>query len=544
MSVKLTRRPEDLQEKEFDLLVIGGGIHGTCVARDAALRGLSVALIERGDFGSETSHNSLKLIHGGIRYLQHLDLGRIRESVLERRFWLSCARHLVRPIKFVIPTYGHGVRGALALGVATKLFGLLSWDRNRDLPESQHIGGGGLMSRADVIRDLPGIKQDRLTGAAYWHDGQVIDADRAMLEIVQSASTAGAVVCNYVSAKNLIRHVDTICGVTAIDVISGNELEIRAKVTINAAGPWANEITSWIKSNRRVGRLSSLSKCMNIIVRRPEHLDLPDYGFGVISERKSDSLLDASGRMFFVTPWKGLSIIGTSHLPCSENPDDVSFTNKDIDDFLDEVNAAYPFRLTSSDVLYCYGGLTPAEEGTRRGQVKRARHGEIIDHLRDDSVDGLITLIGVKFTTARLVAERAVDLALKKLGRDGFVCQTANELLVGATEGDAVSDHFWAQEDDNAGCIDMDGFESMIRDAVRNQMAMKISDIIDRRTDLAEMGHVTRDILKICANTIGSEQDWTANRRQAELEQALKQYKLIAKDSADTGNLRSTPQPS
>ena len=263
----LRRNTLDLESRDFDLLVIGAGIHGVCVARDAAMRGLSVALIDRGDLGGETSHNSLKIIHGGIRYLQHLDFARVRQSIVECRFWLRCAPHLVRPLKFVIPGYGHAMRGVAALAVATGLYNLLSIGSNRGVSLFNRVSAGGVMSKARILEMLPELKQKGLTGAAYWYDGQMLDADRVVLECVQSAVEEGAIVCNYVRACSLLHRGRHVCGVTAEDAVSGRGFEIRATQCINSAGPWASQLISDDIANGSSMRLTTLSKGMNLVTR-------------------------------------------------------------------------------------------------------------------------------------------------------------------------------------------------------------------------------------------------------------------------------------
>src|SRR5690606_19226027 len=208
----MQRDLDALARSQFDVLVIGGGIYGACIARDAALRGLSVALVEKGDFCSGTSHNSLKIIHSGIRYLQHLDFQRVRESIGERRVWLTIAPHLVQPLKFMIPTQGYLARGPLALQAAVLLHRMLGLDWNRGVADELKIPTGRVYGRSALRRSIPGLPLRGLSGAASWHDGQVVDADRMVIECLESAVQHGAKVANYLKADSFLHSGEKIHG--------------------------------------------------------------------------------------------------------------------------------------------------------------------------------------------------------------------------------------------------------------------------------------------------------------------------------------------
>ena len=202
----MERDPSKLQRNKYDLLVIGGGIYGACVTWDAALRGLSVALVEKGDFASATSANSLKIIHGGLRYLQHGDFKRMRESIRERRTLMEIAPHLVHPLPVLIPTFGHGMQGREVLSLALMINDLIGFDRNRlDDPE-KHICRGRVISRRECLELLPGIHKKDLTGGAIFHDAQVYNSERLVLSFIRSAEKAGAELANYVEVTGFIQN--------------------------------------------------------------------------------------------------------------------------------------------------------------------------------------------------------------------------------------------------------------------------------------------------------------------------------------------------
>ncbi|MEJ2748354.1 MAG: FAD-dependent oxidoreductase [Anaerolineae bacterium] len=223
----MKRNTSALTNQEFDLVVVGGGIFGVAAAWDATLRGLSVALIEQGDFGQATSANHFKVVHGGIRYLQHGDVYRIRESSAERSAFLRTAPHLVRPFPFVIPTYGHGMKSKEAMKIALLLYDLFTFDRNRGIKdERNHVPSGHTISRQECRAMFPDLDPTGLTGAAIFHDGQMYNPPRLTLAFVQSAAAAGAVVANYVQATGFLRQGNQVYGVTAVDKLSSEELEI------------------------------------------------------------------------------------------------------------------------------------------------------------------------------------------------------------------------------------------------------------------------------------------------------------------------------
>jgi glycerol-3-phosphate dehydrogenase len=529
----------------FDLLVVGAGIYGACVARDAALRGLRVAIIDRADFGGATSHNSFKLIHGGLRYLQHLDLARVRQSLAERRFWLRAAAHLIRPLRFVIPTYGHGSRGREALWCALRMYDLLGFDRNRELPPSQRVPPGRVLSRDELFALIPGLSGEGVTGGVTWYDGQMEDADRVLVECLLDAADAGAEVANYVAAAGFLGDEARLQGVRARDLLAGDEFEIRAALTVNCAGPWIAELLRVAPRPLATAGIAGFAKGMNLVTRR---LLGGEHAVGVASARRSDAVVGESARLYFITPWAGQSAIGTADLPYDGPPDGWRITEADVLQFIAEINAAYPAaRLGPEDVRYCYGGLSPAE-GQAHRQVRLSRQALIRDHAQSDAVDGLISVLGVKYTTARLVAERVVDLALRKLGRRGARCETARRPLPGARGlGDpaalerelraapgvgadaaavALLKPYGAayrpvlERAPQTGSAVERVFRAACLHAVRHEMAVRLRDLVLHRSTLAAREGLPLQRLEWCAEMMARELGWTEQRKAAELEAA------------------------
>ena len=272
----MQRNPEKLSKNTFEVVVVGGGVYGACIAWDAALRGLTVALVERGDFGQETSANSLKTVHGGLRYLQDFDLNLVRKMIEERSNYLRMAPHLVQPLACITPTYSKITKSRMVLGTALKMNDLAGYDRNRSL--DREIPSGELLSRQACKEILPGLSHENVTGAALWHDAQIYDTERFTLALVASAVEAGAEACNYVEAIGFIRRGDRIEGITASDKVTGEVIEIHSKVVINAAGPWIDLVLDHLNGNPGP-RIFQHSLAINIITRQI----VDDYAAGVPS---------------------------------------------------------------------------------------------------------------------------------------------------------------------------------------------------------------------------------------------------------------------
>ena len=523
-----------LCNETFDLVVVGAGVYGAATAWDASLRGLSVALIDKADFGSGTSFNNLKTIHGGIRYLQHADFKRMRESVRERRNLMRIAPHLVHPLPFVVPTYrGSFMKSRTAMRTALFINDLVSWDRNRLHDRQKHLPAGKALSRDDCLELAPGIESENLTGGVLWHDGQMHNSDRLTLSFVLSAAEEGAVVANFVEATDLLRDGARVAGVRARDVVAGTErLEIRGKLVVNASGPWVDNLSG---SERR---LFHFSKAMNLVTRPV----VRDVAIGVVSrrpQRDRDAVIDTGGRFLCLIPWRDVTLVGTAHARHAGTADDLEATEEDIRDLLDDVNDAYPrAKLERGDVRLVHRGLLPMASGTPNGSAVTL----VKSYQLDDSVAGLLSILGVKYTTARDVAEKAVDRALALMGKPYVVSRSSNtpvvggdiesfdDFLAGAT-GDVPADvlrHLVytygsrypellrgdCQRVSDASPV----LVSEVRHAVREEMALDLASVVLRRTELGTAGHPGRATLEACADFVQSELGWSDDRKALELE--------------------------
>jgi glycerol-3-phosphate dehydrogenase len=461
-----------LTAREHDLVVIGGGIHGVAAAYDAALRGLSVALVEANDFGSGVSWNSLKTVHGGLRHLQRADLGQARESMRERRALLRIAPQIVRPLPFLVPTYGHGLHGREAFAAGLRLHDLLSHDRNEGLAPEQQIAASRVLSRTEVQQIVPEIDAQGLTGGALWFDAQVTHSERLVMAFCHAAAEAGATLANYVAATGFLRSGRDVTGIRARDVEGGGEMEVRSRMVLIATGPGLDRLLTRAEV-KATG--SPMLLGMNLVLRGPV---VTSHAVGARS----------GGRYLFRVPWRDRAIVGTAYDPPNVTPD-VAVAR-----FLDDVRRAFPWAaIEAGDVTLVHRGLVPGRRGSRALETRS----RLIDHEAADNVRGLVSLRGVKLTTARAEAAKAVDVVLRRLGRPAAPCRTAVTPLAAARplEGGVT--------------------EQTVR-AVREEMAIHLADVILRRTDLGSAGPLANRDLDATASAMASALKWDAGRAQAE----------------------------
>ncbi len=527
-----------LAGESFDVLVVGGGIHGLAAAYDAAQRGFSVALVERGDFGSGASFNHLKTIHGGLRYLQAGDLKRMRESILERRTLARVAPHLLTRLPFLMPTYRKLTRSRLAMWVAFRADAMIGSDRNDGVTPRLHLPAGRLLSRAECLEAFPDVRQKGLTGGALWHDYQVSNTDRLTLAFALAADAAGACLANHVEATAPLLDRGRAIGARVRDALTGAEFDVRARLTLNAAGAATGRLMA------ALGRKDPypLIKAMNLVTRRP----FPGPALA--------SSTDA-GRMLFVVPWEGRAVAGTSHSPEPCGPDDTHVSERELAWFIGQVNEAFPaLRLTPEDVTLVHRGIVPAAR-SRRGEWGLEGHFRLRDHALD-GVEGAVSLVAVKYTTGRAVAEAAVDLAARKLGRR-VPSRTAQVPLPGGESADldaleegvrrdaagAVDDevaaqlartygsgysavlHIVRQTPGSAARLvpDRPAIAAQVSHAVRSEMALTLTDLVTRRVPLGSMGHPGPAAARACADVMAHELGWDAARIEREL-QGLREF--------------------
>jgi glycerol-3-phosphate dehydrogenase len=398
----MQRAADALTAETFDLLILGGGIVGAGVALDAVLRGLRVALIDKGDFASGTSSVSSKLVHGGLRYLETGSFGLVYEALHERQLLLRNAPHLVRPLRFVLPFYRGARLPPWQWRLALTLYDLLAGRGN--IRRSRPVGA------REIRRDFPGLRSQGLLGGVEYFDAQMDDA-RLCLEVVRSAALEGARVCNYVEARSFETAGGRITGVRAVDRLADRELTIHARQVVNATGPWVDEVC----------RLAGDKAPLKLEPTKGVHIVAPGRGLAAAFLL----LHPADGRVFFVVPWMGKTLIGTTDTFTAAGPDALAVEPTDITYLLAGHNHYFESPLRATVLCGSFVGLRP---------LIRGRAGEPSALSREFHVfagpGGLLSVAGGKYTTYRHMAQVITDALMARLGRRTWV-RTHDYLLDG-----------------------------------------------------------------------------------------------------------------
>jgi glycerol-3-phosphate dehydrogenase len=408
------RVPTDISGKTFDVIIVGAGVNGCGAARDAAMRGLRVLLLDKGDISAGTTAASTRLIHGGLRYLEHGEVGLVRESLRERETLLrKVAPHLVRPLPMLVPVYAGRRRGRLTIRAGMLAYDLLS--TSKSLPRHR------MLTPDEARAHAPGLEAEDLRGAALFYDAQVEYAERLAVENALDARAHGATVLTYARVEHMLVEDGAARGVVFTDLLGGTTHEAHTSIVINAAGPWVDEVLAG--SGAEDAKLIGGTKGSHLVVR----------AFDGAPRTAVYAEADEDGRPFFIVPWDGKLLVGTTDERYAGDLDRVEADAREIEYLLRETNRAFPAaRLTRDDVLYTYSGVRPlprvavGEEGavTRRHFVRPSR------------VRGLYSVVGGKLTTYRSLSEQVVDLIFRTLGKSPPPCQTANVPLPGAAVED------------------------------------------------------------------------------------------------------------
>jgi glycerol-3-phosphate dehydrogenase len=544
----MRRNPSDLANTQFDLIVIGGGSFGAAAARAAALRGLRTALIDRADFGAGASAECFKMVHGGIRYLQHADIIRARASCNERSAFLRTAPHLVKPLPIAIPTYGHGRRGKLFLSAGMRAFDILTCDRNRGIfDEERRIKSAAFLSRSEAKRLFPLIDDRDLTGAAVFEDGQMHNPARLVLAFVKSAVAAGAVACNYVEATDFVFTGDKVSGVKVTDHLSGASFVVKADLVLNAAGPWAEYL---LRDRARFPQWQRgpFSRDAYFIVNRPP---TSPYALAVSGlSRDQDAVLGRATRHLFLVPWRDKTLVGVWHKLFPQHPDTAQIEMDELQEWLDELNAVNPdLKLTADEVSFSNCGLVPFGEHADAQSMQFGKETRFIDHRKTHGIQGLVSLIGIRYTMARADGELALEMLLSQWNRQPKSVDTTNIPLAGgaidnlaalragarslqpvlspATIDSLIANHGTEYSE----IVKLYTSDPLLRElvpgshvltaeihhAVQREMAVHLDDVVLRRTDLSGHDHPGTEALHVAARQMGALLQWSPQRMSEEL---------------------------
>ena len=400
-----------ITEPDYDVVVVGGGINGAGIARDAALRGLRVLLLEKNDFGSGTSSWSSRLIHGGLRYLEYAEIPLVFESLHERRRLRQVALHLVRRLRLNIPIYKQSRRSKFIVRLGMIAYDLLSIGKS--IPRHQ------MLSSEELIAEEPGINRDGLLGAAQYYDAQVTYAERLVIENIVGAQEAGATVRNYCTAIGINVSKGVVQSIHYLEQGSEQETEVTTRLVVNAAGPWVDRVLATV--NREFPRFMGGTKGSHIVVGRFD--GAPTSAIYVEAA--------ADGRPFFIIPWNDQYLIGTTDIRYHGDPADAAASEEEVAYLLDETNRVFPgAHLTVQDIHFAYSGIRPLPLRAKGPESAITRKHIIKKHGR--IAKGLISIIGGKLTTYRNLAEQTVDLAVRLSKIDAGECTTRSLPLPGA----------------------------------------------------------------------------------------------------------------
>ena len=399
----------------YDVAIIGAGVNGAGIARDAALRGLRVIVFDQADLCSGTSWISSRLIHGGLRYLEYGEIPLVFESLRERITLRKIAGHLVKPIRICIPIYESARRGPLLIRIGMFIYDLLSVGKT--------VPGHDMLDRQQTIDNEPGLRAEGLRAAARYYDAQVTYTERLVLENLVAARSAGAHIRTYCAVTDI--HIDNgaVTGLSCRDVLTGETQDIAARVIINAAGPWVDDVLE--TTGRSKKRFIGGTKGSHIIVG--EFAGAPQDAYYV--EAESD------GRPFFIIPWNGLYLVGTTDIRYDGDLAEVRASEQEVDYLLAETNRVFPdANLGREDIHYAYAGVRPLPRRERGPESAITRRHIIKKNRR--IARGLVSIIGGKITTYRNLAEQTVDKLGRLLGRSLPECRTETTKLPGAYQVD------------------------------------------------------------------------------------------------------------
>jgi glycerol-3-phosphate dehydrogenase len=425
----------ELDGAALDVLVVGGGIVGACVALDAASRGMAVGLIDRGDFGGGATANCLKIVHGGLRYLQHADVRRMRASIEERSLWLRSAPHLVEPLPVVMPTYRRRFPPRWVLAGVLAINEAVSADRNRGLEPDRSIPLSRVLSREGVVARAPELEAAELTGGILFHDAIMYSPERLTLDVLAAARAAGARTANHVELEASVLASGRVAGARLRDRLTGRALEVRARWIINATGSAvpavAARLTDLAAAPAAAGGMQ-YSVALNLVTRQPARPTAFTIAAGAPDP---DRVVRSGPRQLFVVPWRGQSMVGTAHLPYAGDPAAFELTGAHVDAFVAEVASATPsLDLSRDQVALVHAGLLPIADGGGGSGVRLLKRHRILDHAADGA-PGALSVVSVKFTTARRVAAAVVDRIAGERGQRTGRTRPGRLALPGAPPG-------------------------------------------------------------------------------------------------------------
>ena len=526
IGLKRARLDDLAAGRPLDVAIVGGGINGVAVARDAAMRGLSVALFEKDDFSAGTSAWSTRLVHGGLRYLERGEFRLVRESLRDRETLWQIAPHLVTPLPFVVPIYRHNHLPGSLFRLGMVLYDVLSFDKS--VPTHRRLG------RKAVAAELPGLDPEGLSGALQYYDGQVSYAERLVVETLLSAATLGVRAMNYATVEEVAVEGGRAVGLTVRDDLEGATAVVPARVVVNAAGPWVDDLVP-AGDDRLIGGTKGTHLIVDPFPGAPST--------AIYYEARSDN------RAVLVVPWNGRYIIGSTDDRYDDDLDTCAATREEIDYLLGETNRLIPeANLTVDSVRFTYAGVRPLPYRASGDTGSIPRSHLIIEH---DDAEGLLSVVGGKLTPHLSLGSEVVDRAGELLGRRLPPSPTREVRLPGAGTGDwrrrasalrsrlpwpaevserlievygLRAERLVALADADASLAEVVGegrgavVAAEVALAVREESAMRLTDLLHRRTMVGMEPTLGRDVAEAVARLAAPLLGWDDARTEEELD--------------------------
>ncbi len=490
---KIIRDIGKAEKENFELIITGGGIYGIMLLLEASRRNIKTLLLEKNDFGGATTLNHLKTVHGGLRYLQSLDLVRFRESVNERKWFVKYFPEYVSPMSCIMPLYGNGLKRNSVMRGALMLNDLFSINRNMGITKDKKLPGGKILSREKTVEMFEGVDTKGLKGSALWFDANIEEFQRLIMSVLRKSVDLGSVPLNYVEVKELKTENNKVKGVKCVDVENGEKITFSGDVVINAGGPWSREIsTNFDKDFPELFKKNLM--LWNILFDRKA---LSDCALGLTPKR-------GHGHTYFFHPWKGRLLVGTGEIVVDDIKNNVKVPGKEINKFIDDMNTAIPgIDLKKKDILKIYAGILPASESG-----KLSKKPVTIDHSTNGGPAGLYSITGVKFTTSRLVADKTI----KKIFPDRKPSGYESIFNIEEDHGDISFKY-----DQNV------NEESLIKlkKIVEEESVLHLSDLILRRTSLGENPKRALDSIEKLRPIFTGDKKWWA-KEKSDTEKLLK----------------------
>lgn len=525
----------------FDLVIIGGGIIGAGIARDATLRGLKVCLLEKDDFGAGTTSRSTRIIHGGLRYLGKYEFGLVYEALRERRTLLRIAPHLVKPLPFLMPVYRGQGHPMPILWLAIAAYDFMSpW---RSVPHHRWLPDDYCLKLEPTLRPAG------LRGGFLFYDCQCLFPERLCLENVLDAAAHGADVRNHTQVINLLREGNRVVGVAARNLLTGEESTLRASVVINASGPWLDDVE----------RLANPAEPPKLRRTKGIHLVVPRFSpHALIAETEE------ADRVVFAIPWGPYTLLGTTDTDYDAVNEDARAEEDDVAYLLHQVHGVLDVRLERKDILFTTAGLRPLKREDAKATADISRSHEIFDHARHGGPAGLVTVVGGKITTYRNIARDVTDYAARLLGRRGDKCRThrlplpggrvrapwpefeesvraeCGRLAIPPRTAEYLAQHYGSRAfqvldrvraDPRQGELLSPGHPEIraeIGFAIEEEFARTLTDVLLRRTSMGLSEGQGRSIVLEVASEMARLLAWDAAREDAEASQYLRQLELMS----------------